>query len=363
MAAHFKKVVPIIVIVAVILLVASTYSGLSSLPAGALVSGINKLSNQNLRVVSAPQISACSYDTDVFKPGKFVQGVDPATGIKTPIFLVSTYAPKISAVCNPRDTACLRSASAKPIAIGLQLQQVTDSVYSNCGYNQFPVAAVSSCQISNFHVGENVQLCTCQNPPNLQGPAPFPGVLWVPPNAPDAPRVCDATKCVANAACDRLAPDSAIPFCAKGGSTGIHDRCNSMCQTEDRPDMICGRVGSLDCTGDAQCNGIISGSSGCDSNCKFTGTFTTTVISTPFLIDAWGQRGWGDCSAQTGGADLADSYCKCNGFDGAVSCFQDYAADRWIWNFDAAACSTVGDKGRWTDMGLAFVSVTCFQRS
>ena len=70
--------------------------------------------------------------------------------------------------------------------------------------------------------------------------------------------------CGASPWCDSIAPLEAIPYCAKGGSTAIHDRCSSNCQPEDGVGMICRMSGISDCTGDSACD--LSSAGRCSSN-------------------------------------------------------------------------------------------------
>ena len=56
------------------------------------------------------------------------------------------------------------------------------------------------------------------------------------------------------------------------GQTHFADQCNSTAGSMDRTDSICRSTNASQsgCTADAQCNGVIAGTSGCDSGCHFT---------------------------------------------------------------------------------------------
>jgi len=84
---------------------------------------------------------------------------------------------------------------------------------------------------------------------------------------------CDAS-CGASQWCNGLLPGTEIGYCAKGGNTAIHDKCNSSCQVVDRPDNICRKTGVSDCTGAIQCDLVAAGTcitatTGCTSGCAF----------------------------------------------------------------------------------------------
>jgi hypothetical protein len=80
--------------------------------------------------------------------------------------------------------------------------------------------------------------------------------------------------CGASYVCDGLAPMAQLSYCFGGVSAGVHDRCSSKCQSEDRPDNLCRKRGISDCAGDSGCDSVSVGACSatpmriCDSACE-----------------------------------------------------------------------------------------------
>ncbi|MEK6968781.1 MAG: S8 family serine peptidase [Nanoarchaeota archaeon] len=87
---------------------------------------------------------------------------------------------------------------------------------------------------------------------------------------------CDLA-CGANEHCNGKATGAILQTCASG-NTGILDLCSNNCQPTDRPDLACGIQTIAGCTGDDSCSNIKAGTSGCDQNCKQTGSLLPDLI-------------------------------------------------------------------------------------
>jgi len=84
---------------------------------------------------------------------------------------------------------------------------------------------------------------------------------------------------------------------------------------------------------------------------------TPEEIATDFAIDAWGYKGWGDCSSQYGTRAQLDAFCASTGFAELAkgdACKHTPASNRWRW--DGKLPMT---QGRSTGNGDALTKVKC----
>ena len=84
---------------------------------------------------------------------------------------------------------------------------------------------------------------------------------------------------------------------------------------------------------------------------------TPEEASTDFAIDAWGYKGWGDCSSQYGTRAQLDAFCASKGYaklaDGDA-CKHSPASQRWRWDGRIPMV-----KGRSTGNGDALTAIKC----
>lgn len=89
----------------------------------------------------------------------------------------------------------------------------------------------------------------------------------------------------------------------------------------------------------------------------------TTIVSFPVNGNAWGYRGWGNCSSQTGDWSEVNEFCICKGYEGTLPrteepCYHDWEMDRNLWEFEESVeeCIAVGEH---RGPGLALTKVKC----
>jgi len=133
--------------------------------------------------------------------------------------------------------------------------------------------------------------------------------------------------------------------------------CNDYCASLDGHSE-----GKMSCAGHSDCKDTSVGM--CDSwrhcVCSKDGKIdsaSTEIVETDFAIDAWGYKGWGDCSNQYGTRAQLSEFCKAKGYSGVVdgdACYHEWTSERWRWTGAVPM-----EKGELTRAGLALTKVRC----
>ena len=86
----------------------------------------------------------------------------------------------------------------------------------------------------------------------------------------------------------------------------------------------------------------------------------TTVVATPFAVDAWNANwgAWTDCTSLGMNKAALDAFCTCKGYGAAAKCWFEFVSQRYKLGSTASAPACIA-KGNGTNSGTALTKVAC----